>query len=180
VVALLCGHDGARRVYGRAVYDSSAWQRTSRPLAATTDGGSVAVTRGSTIASVGRSQGIEVEVRRGSQRISDVGQYAGVVVGGALYRGRLHRDARRFLKRHRQQLQAMPVFVFAMGPRRDEPPAFEKARRELDRALAKVPQVTPRAVAVFGGVDHDKGIDLRDWEAIRAWAERASESVPGR
>ena len=156
----------------------------------TTTGGRLLVVHGSkrgstrevaeAIASVGRSQGIEVEVRRGSQRISDVGQYAGVVVGGALYRGRLHRDARRFLKRHRQQLQAMPVFVFAMGPRRDEPPAFEKARRELDRALAKVPQVTPRAVAVFGGVDHDKGIDLRDWEAIRAWAERASESVPGR
>ena len=28
-------------------------------------------------------------------------------------------------------------------------------------------------------VDHDKGIDLRDWEAIRAWAERVSESVSG-
>ena len=43
----------------------------------------------------------------------------------------------------------------------------------------QVPQITPRAVAVFGGVDHDKGIDLRDWEAIRAWAERVAESVRG-
>src|SRR5512140_1071576 len=43
-------------VYGRAVYDSSAWQRTSKPLAATTSAGSVRVQVGSTTASVGRSR----------------------------------------------------------------------------------------------------------------------------
>jgi menaquinone-dependent protoporphyrinogen oxidase len=125
------------------------------------------------IASVARDRGFEIEIRRGGEKITDVGEYAGVVIGGALYRGRLHRDARRFLKRHRRELQAMPVFVFAIGPRRDEQSAFDKARGELDRALARVPEINPMSVAVFGGVDRDKGIDLRDWESIRAWADTA-------
>ncbi len=46
----------ARAVYGRAVYDSSAWQSTSKPLAATTFAGSVRVVSGSTSACVGRSR----------------------------------------------------------------------------------------------------------------------------
>ena len=27
------------------------------------------------------------------------------------------------------------------------------------------------ATAVFGGVDRERGIDFRDWDAIRTWAE---------
>ena len=46
----------ARAVYARAVNDSSAWQSTSKPLAATTIAGSVRVTVGSTSACVGRSR----------------------------------------------------------------------------------------------------------------------------
>ena len=38
------------------MYDSSAWQRTSNPLAATTSAGSVCVQTGSTTAIVGRSR----------------------------------------------------------------------------------------------------------------------------
>jgi len=74
----------------------------------------------------------------------------------------------------------MPMFAFAMGPRRNEQHAFEKARHELDRALAKVPEITPKSVAVFGGVDHDKGVDLRDWESIRNWANDVAEVVQAR
>ena len=44
---------GGRESYGRAVQDSSAWQRTSMPLAAVTDGGSETVVSGSMIASRG-------------------------------------------------------------------------------------------------------------------------------
>ena len=47
----------ARAEKGRAVNDSSAWQSTSNPLAATTCPGKVAVHSGSTSASVGRSRG---------------------------------------------------------------------------------------------------------------------------
>ena len=57
-VGHLLGAAGAMRlVNARAVNDSSAWQSTSMPLAATTSPGNVAVVRGSTIASLGRSRG---------------------------------------------------------------------------------------------------------------------------
>ena len=46
----------------------------------------------------------------------DLGAFDAVVVGGALYMGRWHRDARRFLHRHRRVLGTMPVAVYAMGP----------------------------------------------------------------
>ena len=62
--------------------------------------------------------------------------------------------------------------VFAMGPRRNEEAAFERSRVQLERALAKAPGVEPVSTAVFGGVDRERGIDLRDWEAVRAWAEK--------
>jgi len=124
-----------------------------------------------------RDRGIDVEVRSGGDRMGDVGEHAGVIVGGALYRGRLHRDARRFLKRHRRELRDMPVFVFAMGPRRREHSAFQKARDELDRALGRLPDLEPRSVTVFGGVDHATGADIRDWEAIKAWADGIAEAM---
>ena len=47
----------ARRVNGRAVYDSSAWHSTSMPLAATTAAGSVARDARIDDASLGRSRG---------------------------------------------------------------------------------------------------------------------------
>jgi hypothetical protein len=38
-------------------------------------------------------------------------------LGGALYMGRLHREARRFLRTHREALATRPLAVFAMGDR---------------------------------------------------------------
>ena len=51
------GSDTARRVWGRAVYDSRAWDNTSSPLHATTSPGKLSVQSGSMSASVGRSAG---------------------------------------------------------------------------------------------------------------------------
>ena len=53
-----------------------------------------------------------------AQDVGDVGRYDGVVLGAALYTGRLQRDARRFLKRHRKELATLRVAVFALGPPR--------------------------------------------------------------
>src|SRR3954471_10421456 len=38
--------------------------------------------------------------------------YAGVVLGGAIYRGRLHKAARRFLARHHDTLAGRALAVF--------------------------------------------------------------------
>jgi hypothetical protein len=42
--------------------------------------------------------------------------YNAVFVGGALYAGRWHRDARWFVKRHTGALRERPVWLFSSGP----------------------------------------------------------------
>jgi len=97
-----------------------------------------------------------------------------VVLGAPIYSGRWHGDAHRFLKRHRKELLDVPVAVFGMGPRTGSPEGWLRSRSQLDRALSKRSWLIPMATVVFGGVDPPKHQnprrDLRDWEAIRAWA----------
>jgi menaquinone-dependent protoporphyrinogen oxidase len=106
--------------------------------------------------------------------------YGAVVLGGALYMGRWHADARAFLARHREALERLPVAVFAIGPATLEEKNVADARTQLDRALRRAPAVAPVTVAIFGGViDPAKlrfpfnrlaATDARDWDAICDWA----------
>ena len=113
-----------------------------------------------------------------------VAGYDLVVVGAPLYSGRWHRDAHRFLRRHRRELAAVPMAVFAMGPRSDIEDAWQRSRAQLDRALAKRDWLIPVAVTVFGGADPPgRGKrprrDLRNWETIHAWAADVLATVGG-
>jgi menaquinone-dependent protoporphyrinogen oxidase len=144
-----------------------------------------ATKRGSTqdvaeaIAETLRADGHRVDVVAAAD-VDDVRSYATVVVGGALYTGRWHRDAASFLERHRRALAHVPLAVFAMGPKTIADDDVASARAQLDRALARSP-LEPATVAVFGGVvDPSKlrfpfnrmpASDARDWAAIDAWAE---------
>jgi menaquinone-dependent protoporphyrinogen oxidase len=62
-----------------------------------------------------RRSGFEVDVRPAA-RVASIDGYDAVIVGGALYANRWHRDAARFVKRHRRQLRDMPVWLFSSGP----------------------------------------------------------------
>jgi menaquinone-dependent protoporphyrinogen oxidase len=126
-----------------------------------------------------RALGLEADALPAG-RVEDITPYDGVVVGGALYMGRWHPEALRFVERHRAMLSAMPVAVFAMGPLTLEQHDVAGSGKQLAKALAKVPEVDPYAVAVFGGVvdpgtlrfplNRMPASDARDWDAIRAWA----------
>jgi menaquinone-dependent protoporphyrinogen oxidase len=48
--------------------------------------------------------------------IDSLDGYDAVVVGGALYAGRWHKAARRFVKRHTSELKQRPVYFFSSGP----------------------------------------------------------------
>jgi menaquinone-dependent protoporphyrinogen oxidase len=127
-----------------------------------------------------REDGRDVDVRRAAE-VDDLAPYAGVVLGGSFYFGRWHEDAVRFLKSYRGELCRLPVWAFGLGPKTSEPDEISAARPQLDKALGKVPEVTPRSVAVFGGViDPSKlhfplnklpASDARDWDAVRDWAD---------
>jgi menaquinone-dependent protoporphyrinogen oxidase len=120
----------------------------------------------------------KVEVARD---VKDVEGYRAVVLGGSIYFGKWHSDARGFLKRHHTALASLPFAVFALGPGKATEEDFASSRQQFDHALEKLDGIEPRAVMVFGGaVDPEKlhfpfnrmpKTDIRDWPEIRAWAQ---------
>lgn len=137
-----------------------------------------------------RERGIKIDVRAAGD-VDSVDGYDAVVFGGALYYFRLRREGRRFLSRHRKALSGMPVAVFGMGPIGDTEEQYVDARRHLDKSLNKNESIAPVAVTVFGGAFDPSGLrfpdanpamkklppsDIRDWEAIEAWADSLPEA----
>jgi menaquinone-dependent protoporphyrinogen oxidase len=130
-----------------------------------------------------REQGLVVDVRRAAE-VEDLAFYEGVVLGGSLYFGRWHDDARAFLNRFRTALSDRPLAVFALGPKTASEPDLAESRAQLDRALG---DAEPTTVAVFGGViDQEKlrfpfnrlpASDARDWTAIAVWADEIAPLV---
>ncbi len=126
-----------------------------------------------------RGRGADVTVLAAAD-VRDVASYDGVVLGGSLYMGRWHEDARRLLQRQSATLAERSLAVFGIGPLTSGPDDLASARRQLDHALDKLTEVHPVTVAVFGGaVDPGKlhfpfnrmpASDARDWDQIRSWA----------
>ena len=101
--------------------------------------------------------------------------------------GRLHGDARRFLRRHRRRLAELPLAVFAMGPLTLHEDDVDGAHAQLEAGLRKVPEVQPMLDGIFGGVvnparlrfplNRMKASDARDWTAIDEWADLAAAMI---
>jgi menaquinone-dependent protoporphyrinogen oxidase len=123
--------------------------------------------------------GFQVDVRPAPE-VSGLDPYDAVVIGGALYTGHWHRQARRFIKRHTGVLRERPVWVFSSGPLNgsaaEEIPPVPQVQELLDR-------IGTRGHITFGGrLPADaKGFpasamakthagDWRDPERIRGWA----------
>jgi len=143
------------------------------------------------VAEILAERGIETNVRA-AHEVDSLDDCSAVVLGGALYFFRLHKDARRFLSRYRKALMDRPVAVFGMGAFNDTEEEFAGARKHLDRALSKKPWLSPVSVSVFGGRFDPTGLrfphknpamkqmpasDIRDWDAIRAWAETLPQAL---
>lgn len=115
--------------------------------------------------------------------------YECVVLGGSLYMGHWHADACRFIRRHHEAIERLPLAVFALGPRTLEPKDVAGSRKQLEGALRRL-KVDPDLIAIFGGaVDPGKlhfplnrmaPSDARDWQAIDAWTEEVSAMISGR
>jgi menaquinone-dependent protoporphyrinogen oxidase len=135
------------------------------------------------IAATLQQLGLAVEVEAAG-RVHDIARYDAVVVGGGLYMGKWHADARHLLKRHRHELAGQRLAVFGMGPDSLEDSKVADSRNQLDRALAATPELEPIAVAIFGGalkpetlrfpLNRLPGFDAREWDAISGWAEEVA------
>jgi menaquinone-dependent protoporphyrinogen oxidase len=137
------------------------------------------------VAATLRECGLAVDVQP-LRQVRTLAGYSAVVVGAALYMFRWHKDARRFLSRHRQALTERPVAIFALGPVHDprDEEEWQNSRAQLDKELANFPWLSPVALEMFGGkyapeklrfpislfAGSEPASDLRDWTAIRAWA----------
>ena len=137
------------------------------------------------IAETLREGGLAVDVRP-LREVRDLAAYSAVVLGAPLMMGRLHKDAERFLSRHREALTERPVAVFALGPVHEphDDEEWKNSRAQLDKEMAKYSWLAPAALELFGGkfdptklrfplnrlAGKEPASDARDWTAIRAWA----------
>lgn len=138
------------------------------------------------IATILRERGCEAEVRP-ARDVRSLEGFGAVVLGAALYMGRWHADAHRFLKRHRAVISSLPVAIFALGPLDASEKQWHDARAQLKQELAKMPWLAPVYVELFGGVinparlhfpfNHMPAGDARDWTAIRAFAEKLAATL---
>jgi menaquinone-dependent protoporphyrinogen oxidase len=95
-----------------------------------------------------REDGLAVDVLPASE-VRNLAGYDAVIVGGALYAFRWHRDARRFAKRHAAELRQRPTYFFSSGPlddsaARGDIPPVKGARALMERTGA-------RGHVTFGG-----------------------------
>ena len=120
------------------------------------------------------------------KEVGSLDGYDAAVLGAPLYMFHLHKDALRFLGKHRSALGSLPVAVFALGPFNDVEKEWNEVRAQLEKELAKFPWFAPSLIEVFGGKFDPANLsggwklipamrkvpasDIRDWEAIRGWA----------
>jgi menaquinone-dependent protoporphyrinogen oxidase len=136
-----------------------------------------------------REEGLTADVVP-ARRVGRLAGYEAVVVGGALYAFRWHRDARRFVKRHMAELREHPTYFFSRGPLDDS--AHERDIPPVKGVKALMDSVGASGHVTFGGRlrPDAKGFpahamakknagDWRDADQVRTWAHQlASELRP--
>ncbi|MHC1770297.1 MAG: flavodoxin domain-containing protein [Flexilinea sp.] len=117
--------------------------------------------------------------------------YNAVVLGAPIYMFHWHKDVRNFLSRFKRVLEGgLPIAVFTSGPSfLGDEKEWQEVRSQVNQELTKYSWLKPVSVEIVGGrFDHKKlrfpynfipalnklpDSDLRDWVAIRAWADLA-------
>ncbi len=124
------------------------------------------------------------------KEVRDLSPYQAVVLGSAIRAGKILPTAEKFLERNEDALAKLPVayFVCCMTARKQNEDARLKVESYLEETFNRTPKVRPISVGYFAGkleysklewlarlvlktLDAPEG-DFRDWEAIRAWAEK--------
>jgi menaquinone-dependent protoporphyrinogen oxidase len=142
-----------------------------------------------TIAEEMRQAGYQVDVRSVDDEIA-MPLYDAAIIGSAVYMGHWLAEARRFLDRERENLRAMPVWLFSSGPVGD---VEEESRGALVRTKELLEETHARGHRIFAGkldkhgqgpgarllirMGHVPEGDFRDWEAIRQWGREIAATL---
>jgi menaquinone-dependent protoporphyrinogen oxidase len=133
------------------------------------------------VADAFREEGFTAEVAA-ARAAPGVEGYDTVVIGGALYEMRWHRDARRFVKRHARDLRNRATYLFSSGPLDDS--ATQRDIPPVKGVQALMDTIGARGHITFGGrlAPDVKGFpaaamakkyagDWRDPAHVRSWVE---------
>lgn len=144
-----------------------------------------------------REAGVEADVLPVAQVTSLTGRSA-LILGAPLYVGSFPKEYHQFLRRHREELRALPAWCFVLGPTRNEPKDFEGARKQAMRQLARYPCLPMVDLHIFGGKWDVKSLpfpfslvrrlpgnplekipasDIRDWVEIREWSVSIARQI---
>lgn len=125
-----------------------------------------------------------------ARHVLSLADFDAVIVAGALYANRWHRDARRFVRRHTSELRTLPVWLVSSGPLDDS--ATRGVIAPTKQVAKLIERVGARGHMTFGGslatdakgfpasaMARTKAGDWRDVDHVRRWvAAIAQQLVP--
>ncbi|MFI2752188.1 flavodoxin domain-containing protein [Cellulomonas sp. P22] len=127
------------------------------------------------------SHGHDTTVRAAAE-VADLDDVDAVIVAGALYAGRWHKDARKLVKRQAERLSELPVWLVATGPL--DASAEEGQISPVPHVREAAARIGARGVQTFGGrlepdakgfpasaMAKTKAGDWRDAEHVARWVD---------
>jgi menaquinone-dependent protoporphyrinogen oxidase len=133
-----------------------------------------------------RLQGLEVDIQA-VKNVRSLDGYKAVILGAPIYIFHWPKEMHHFLSLHQKALSGLPVALFTGGPTMvGDEKEWQTVRSQADQELAKFPWLKPVSIEIVGGRHDPKKLrfpfnlipamkqmpasDLRDWEAIKSWA----------
>ena len=137
--------------------------------------------------------------------VTSIADYQGVVIGTSIHASQPMRAVNQFIKKHHADLAALPVAVFVVCANmwEDTPKSRVETTQWINKTLDKYPEIQPVSLGLFAGAVITAGddfnnlnilfrktiesmrdnlqkqygkTDFRDWDAIRAWADKVGQA----
>jgi menaquinone-dependent protoporphyrinogen oxidase len=140
-----------------------------------------------------KQEGLQVDVLS-ADKVKDVTDYQGIIIGSAMYIGMWRKEVKKFVKNNEKELTQKPVWIFTSGPTGKGDPVKQMSGWLYPQGLKPVIEnIKPRDITVFHGnaiVEKMSGMekwvmkrvksetgDFRDWGMITAWAKKVAAEM---